>query len=90
MFKSIRQHAASHAVDARSSCRRANLDCCWHCSRRARLSKGQLEASLYEWGGALESNAIEVHIHHVRKKLGTDMVVTMRGVGYFVPSEPKS
>ena len=53
------------------------------------LSKTQLEASLYEWRDALESNAIEVHVHHVRKKLGVAMVETMRGVGYFVPSEPK-
>jgi DNA-binding response OmpR family regulator len=54
------------------------------------LSREQLEASLYDWGGALESNAIEVHIHRLRKKLGNGMVVTMRGVGYFVPPESKS
>jgi DNA-binding response OmpR family regulator len=53
------------------------------------MSKGQLEASLCEWGSELESNAIEVHIHRLRKKLGVAMVVTMRGVGYFVPTEPK-
>jgi len=53
------------------------------------LSKDQLEAKLYEWSGALESNAIEVHVHHIRKKLGSEMVATLRGVGYFVPTEPR-
>jgi two-component system response regulator QseB len=52
------------------------------------LSKHQLEAHLYDWEGALESNAIEVHVHRIRKKIGEAMVVTMRGVGYFIPSEP--
>lgn len=54
------------------------------------LSKAQLEASLYAWNEALESNAIEVHVHHIRKKLGPDVVATMRGVGYFVPTEPRA
>lgn len=53
------------------------------------LSRDQLEASLYSFDGALESNAIEVHIHKLRRKLGNAMVVTMRGVGYFIPSEPR-
>lgn len=53
------------------------------------LSKGQLETSLYEWGDALESNAIEVHVHRIRKKLGVAMIETMRGVGYFIPVEPR-
>lgn len=54
------------------------------------LSRDQLEASLYDWGDALESNAIEVHIHRLRKKLGSTMVMTMRGVGYFIPTAPRS
>ena len=49
------------------------------------LSRSQIEAKLYNWDNALESNAVEVHVHHLRKKLGEGIVRTMRGVGYFVP-----
>lgn len=49
------------------------------------LSRSRLEESLYGFGDALESNALEVHIHHLRRKLGDDIVKTVRGVGYFVP-----
>jgi two-component system OmpR family response regulator/two-component system response regulator QseB len=49
------------------------------------LSRSRLEESLYGFGEALESNALEVHIHHLRRKLGDDIVKTVRGVGYFVP-----
>lgn len=52
------------------------------------LSRLQIEAKLYSWGTALESNAIEVHVHRLRKKLGDDVIRTLRGVGYFVPAEP--
>ena len=52
------------------------------------LTRGQIETSLYNWGAVLDSNAIEVHVHHLRKKLGEGVIRTMRGVGYFVPSEP--
>ena len=48
----------------------------------AALSKAQLEERLYPWGGELESNAIEVHVHNLRKKLGADAIRTLRGVGY--------
>jgi two-component system response regulator QseB len=51
------------------------------------LSRGQIETKLYDWGSALESNAIEVHVHHLRRKLGDDVIRTVRGVGYFVPAE---
>lgn len=54
------------------------------------LSKGRLEAALYGFGEALESNAIEVHVHHLRRKLGADLIQTMRGVGYFVPRDKPS
>jgi two-component system OmpR family response regulator/two-component system response regulator QseB len=50
------------------------------------LSRAQIEARLYDWGSALESNAIEVHVHHLRRKLGDDVIRTLRGVGYFVPA----
>ncbi len=54
------------------------------------LSRQQIEARLYHWDAALESNAIEVHVHHLRKKLGETIIRTLRGVGYFVAidSEP--
>ncbi|QEL63870.1 two-component system, OmpR family, response regulator QseB [Oryzomicrobium terrae] len=48
------------------------------------VSRPQLEAALYRWGEGVESNAIEVHIHHLRKKLGTDFIQTRRGLGYLV------
>lgn len=51
------------------------------------LSRGQLESSLYGWEEGAESNALEVHIHHLRKKLGKTLIKTARGVGYIVPKE---
>ncbi len=52
------------------------------------LSRQQIEASLYNWESLLDSNAIEVHVHHLRRKLGDGVIRTLRGVGYFVPAEP--
>jgi two-component system OmpR family response regulator/two-component system response regulator QseB len=49
------------------------------------LSKSRLESALYGFGEALESNALEVHVHHLRRKLGESLIKTVRGVGYFVP-----
>ena len=46
------------------------------------LSREQLEERLYGWGEEVGSNAVEVHIHNVRKKLGTGVVRNIRGVGY--------
>lgn len=43
-----------------------------------------LESRLYSWGEEVSSNAIEVHIHHLRKKLGNTFIRTIRGVGYKV------
>lgn len=51
------------------------------------LTRAQLEARLYEWGEALESNAIEVHVHHLRRKLAPALIRTVRGVGYMVPAD---
>jgi two-component system OmpR family response regulator/two-component system response regulator QseB len=51
------------------------------------LSRQQIEEHLYSWGTAVESNAVEVHNQHLRKKLGNASIVTMRGVGYFLPAE---
>jgi two-component system OmpR family response regulator/two-component system response regulator QseB len=46
------------------------------------MSREQLEQQLYSWGHEVESNAIEVHIHHLRKKLAPELIQTVRGIGY--------
>ena len=48
------------------------------------LSRAQLEEKLYAWGEEVESNAIEVHIHHLRRKLYPELIETIRGVGYLI------
>jgi len=48
----------------------------------AALSKTQLEERIYRWGDEVESNAVEVRIHNLRKKLGSEAIRTLRGVGY--------
>jgi two-component system OmpR family response regulator/two-component system response regulator QseB len=50
----------------------------------ALLSRAQLEDRLYGWGEEVESNAISVYIHQLRRKLGEDFIHTVRGVGYYV------
>ncbi|MEQ1685005.1 MAG: winged helix-turn-helix domain-containing protein [Burkholderiaceae bacterium] len=51
------------------------------------LSREQLEQALYSWGQEVESNAIEVHVHHLRRKLGAELIQTVRGVGYTMARE---
>ena len=51
------------------------------------LSRAQLEDRLYGWSEGVESNAIEVYVHGLRRKLGNDAIRTLRGVGYFVPKD---
>jgi two-component system response regulator QseB len=48
------------------------------------LSRSQLEERLYGWGDEIESNAVEVHIHNLRKKLGSEYLRNIRGVGYLI------
>ncbi len=48
------------------------------------LTRPQLEQALYGWQDEPESNALEVHIHHLRKKLGSELIRTLRGVGYSI------
>jgi DNA-binding response OmpR family regulator len=50
-------------------------------------TRDSLENRLYSWGEEVASNALEVHIHHLRKKLGADFVTTVRGVGYTVKAK---
>ena len=53
------------------------------------LTRRVLEEQLYAWGDAVESNALEVHIHHLRRKLGSDLIRTVRGVGYLIDEAPR-
>jgi two-component system response regulator QseB len=52
------------------------------------LSRTRLEERLYGWGDEVESNAVEVHVHTLRRKLGARWIKTLRGVGYVVPARP--
>ena len=51
------------------------------------MSRSHLEQTLYSWDEDIESNALEVHIHNLRKKLYTTLIKTVRGVGYMVVKE---
>jgi len=51
------------------------------------LSRAQLEEKLYDWQHEISSNAVEVYIHGLRKKLGADLIRNVRGVGYMVPRQ---
>jgi two-component system response regulator QseB len=51
------------------------------------LSRAQLEERLYGWGEEVGSNAVEVHIHNLRRKLGAGTIRNVRGVGYTIPAE---
>ena len=51
-------------------------------------SRQELESSLYAWGEEVESNTVEVYIHHLRKKIGTDLIRTVRGLGYVLGETP--
>ena len=52
------------------------------------LSRAQLEERLYGWGEEVESNAVEVYVHSLRRKLGADFIRNVRGVGYMIPKRP--
>ena len=51
------------------------------------LTRSQLEAQLYEWDRGLDSNAIDVYVHHLRRKLSPELIRTVRGVGYVIPRD---
>ncbi len=51
------------------------------------LSREQLEQHLYSWGQEVDSNAVEVHVHHLRRKIGGSLIQTVRGVGYMLQRE---
>ncbi len=50
------------------------------------LSRPRLESLLYGWGEEVESNALEVHVHHLRRKLAKSLIITVRGIGYRLDS----
>jgi DNA-binding response OmpR family regulator len=52
------------------------------------ISRGQLESALYGWDEGVESNAVEVYIHHLRRKLGPERIRTLRGIGYLFEKTP--
>jgi two-component system response regulator QseB len=52
------------------------------------LSRARLEEILYGWNEEVESNAVEVHIHNLRKKLGQEFIRNVRGLGYMVARRP--
>jgi len=52
------------------------------------LSRSQIEERIYGWDEEVDSNAVEVHIHSLRRKLGADWIRNLRGVGYYVPERP--
>jgi DNA-binding response OmpR family regulator len=52
------------------------------------LSREQLEQRIYGWGQEVESNAVEVHIHHLRRKLRPSLIQTVRGIGYAIARAP--
>lgn len=54
------------------------------------MTRTQLEDKLYSWGEEIESNAVEVHIHHLRKKLGNTFIRTIRNLGYTLSNEQSS
>jgi two-component system OmpR family response regulator/two-component system response regulator QseB len=51
------------------------------------LTREQIEQRLYAWGEEVESNAVDVHIHHLRRKLAPDVIRTVRGVGYLLAKD---
>ena len=55
--------------------------------RGTALSRARLEENLYGWNEEVDSNAVEVHIHNLRKKLGSELIKTIRGVGYLIPKD---
>jgi DNA-binding response OmpR family regulator len=52
------------------------------------ISKSQIEERLYSWDNLIESNTVEVHLSHLRRKIGRDVIRTIRGLGYVIPKNP--
>ena len=74
-----------HGTPIRLSAREFSLLCALLEQPGKPLSRAQLEERLYGWDEEVESNAVEVHIHALRRKLGAEWVRNLRGVGYYLP-----
>lgn len=57
----------------------------WALAEGRVLSRAQLEERVYGWDEEVDSNAVEVHIYNLRRKLGGDVIRNLRGVGYYIP-----
>lgn len=76
----VRRHGDALELSAREL---AILEALMQAAGRV-VSRTQLESAIYGWDEGVDSNAIEVHIHHLRRKLGAEFIKTLRGVGYLV------
>ena len=79
--REVRFHGAPVVLPAREF---ALLHALMHAAGRV-LTREQLAERLYAWGEEVESNAIDVHVHHLRRKLAPGLIRTVRGVGYLMP-----
>jgi two-component system OmpR family response regulator/two-component system response regulator QseB len=60
----------------------------WLLEQRGRVqTRAQLQEAMYNWATDIESNAMEVHVHHLRRKLGKDIIRTVHGLGYMIAAE---
>ena len=89
----LRVDPVAHAIDYRGqpvqlSAREFALLHALAESPGAVLSREQLEDRLYGWGEEVESNAVEVHVHNLRRKLNPSVIRTVRGVGYRLGEPP--
>jgi two-component system OmpR family response regulator/two-component system response regulator QseB len=61
----------------------------WLLEQRGRVqTRAQLQEALYNWATDIESNTVEVHVHHLRRKLGKDVIRTVHGLGYMIDTAP--
>jgi two-component system OmpR family response regulator/two-component system response regulator QseB len=82
--RSVSRHGEAVAVTLKEYALLSHL-----LSHRGRVqTRQQLQEALYNWGEEIESNAVEVHIHHLRRKLGRELIRTVHGHGYVIPRDP--
>jgi DNA-binding response OmpR family regulator len=83
----VSKHVSVHGATVELTASEFNLLYALMLRKASIMTRKQLEDALYGWGDEVESNAIEVHVHNLRKKLGTDLIVTIRGLGYRLRAE---
>lgn len=84
MLDPARKRVTQHGVPVALSAREYALLHDLLANRGNIRSKTELEEGLYAWGDEVESNTVEVYVHHLRKKLGADLIRTVRGQGYVI------